>query len=375
MKPLVFLDSTALNGRKPFTRPDSVLMLELSRTGRIRLVVPEVVLHELARQWRKRLTDDESAVASALGNLNTTLEDAGLTTHEGLMAAKADRSVFYEGAAKLLASHGVEVAPCPDVPTVEMLERDIAARKPFTDKGKGFRDALIWESIRRVCQDLNPSIPALFVTNNHTDFCDPEDAARLHGDLHSELPTGVSVEVVPFPKDLLAHTTIRPLAELLRAVTDAFTLEKVGNLVKAAVQELEGSVPEPKPDSFSDDDDRYVGPFRTLLHDAAFNWIRLDMETLGFEVYNTGDAGEMTLRAVVQADCELEGFIDRSALASGAYSYYEDWSHHTMRVLERPRRAEFSLNATFTADSISDVVLDVDEIEEVTLLTPLTRGQ
>ncbi len=68
----------------------------------------------------------------------------------------------------------------------------------------------------------------------------------------------------------------------------------------------------------------------------------------------------------------LEGFIDRSMSGHSGFSYYETWNDHTIRAIE-PRRVKFTLSAEFTEANIGEVTLNVDEVEEITLLTPLAE--
>ncbi|WEG08631.1 PIN domain-containing protein [Microbacterium horticulturae] len=365
----MILDSTAVHGRRPFTRVDSALLLELARTDRIRLVVPDVVLHELARQWAKELANASCSLEAAQTEVNGILADADVPAVSAAAAPPLDRTVFYDAAVAMLTSKGVEIVPCPDISVADLLERDLAERKPFASSGKGFRDALIWESVKTVVTRLSPTTPVLFVTNNADDFCVSRKDRTLHPDLRAELTGPEGFEVVPFLRALLEHAAIKPLANLLRVLTETFTIDHVTGLTAMVLRDLEGAVPEPDFDSF--DDVPYTSPFSTPLRDAVFDQILPDPGTIAFEVYRTGDEGEMTLAVRIDADCSLEGFIDRSAWSPDGYGYYEDWSRNVLRVRERPRRARFMLSGTFTETTIEHLELSVDDVEEVTLLTPL----
>ncbi|MFH8253190.1 PIN domain-containing protein [Microbacterium sp. B2969] len=371
MKPVVILDSNALYGAKPFTRADSAILLELARTDHIRLVIPDVVVHELSRQWVERVEENRSKAHSALGDLNETLQEGGLPALE-LAVPEVERRLFYEAAVSLLTRKGVEIPPCPDVPATDLLERDVATRKPFARNGKGFRDALIWENIRALCAGLEDlSTPVLFVSNNSGDFCDPEDRTALHPDLRAELAALERFEVVTFLKNVGTHEAIAPLAELLRVIEETFTAGHVERLVDDALADFTGYDLGPSDDRYSD-----YAPysFRSSLKDAAFEAIMFDPSSIAFEVYRTGEVGEMAIRVTVDADCAIEGFVDKSMWDRDGYTYTEDWNRHTLRVGEE-RPARFTLSATFTAASIQQIRLSLDEIEEITLLTPLAADE
>lgn len=371
MKPVVILDSNALFGAKPFTRADSAILLELARTDHITLVVPDVVVHELSRQWVERVEKNRGRTDSALGDLNESLEEGGLPMLE-LDVPEVERHLFYNAAVSLLTHKDVEILPCPDTPARDLLERDVSTRKPFSRDGKGFRDALIWENIRTLCHGLNdPSTPVLFVSNNFDDFCDPEDKSALHPDLRPELPALERFEVLAFLKNVCTHETIAPLAELLRVIEETFTAGHVERLVDDALADFTGYDLGPSDDEYS-----HYAPysFRSSLNDASFEAIMFDPSTIAFEVYRTGDVGEMAIRVTVDADCMIEGFVDKSMWDYDGYTYTEDWNRHTLRVGEE-RPARFTLSASFTASTIQQVRLSLDEIEEITLLTPVAASE
>lgn len=203
MKPTIVVDSTALHGRRPFTRSDSALLLELARTDRVRLLLPDIVLHELSRQWAENVTRASAQLSAVFADLNGLLDDAVMPSLPNVVSPEVDRSTFYRAAAELLTGKGVEIMPCPDLSTAELLDRDISLRKPFSSKGNGFRDALIWENVKSLGIGASSSTPVLFVTNNSYDFCDEQDKTRLHADLRGELPGGSEIEVVPHLRALL----------------------------------------------------------------------------------------------------------------------------------------------------------------------------
>ena len=242
MKPVVILDTNALrgeNGRKPLTRADTKMILELSRSGNLRLVIPEVVLHELSRQWAEDLTESAVTLGRELKKINEALAEIGAPL-QALTVPPLDRTDFYDFARNLFLAKSAEVPTVPDVPVAGLLVKDLDVRKPFARDGKGFRDALIWETIREFCDILDdPTTPVLFVTNNHTDFCEPK-TRELHSDLRQGLHPDQHFEVVTSLYDLRSHAAIQPLREDLEEVQAAFTRERVEELVDAALANLHG---------------------------------------------------------------------------------------------------------------------------------------
>ena len=78
----------------------------------------------------------------------------------------------------------VDMLPYGDVPQTAIVSRVLARKRPFHKSDKGYRDALIWESILKICKQSDPTF---FVTDNHKDFCNESNKEQLHADLIADL--------------------------------------------------------------------------------------------------------------------------------------------------------------------------------------------
>jgi PIN domain len=81
------------------------------------------------------------------------------------------------------------VSDMPKVPHEELVRRDIAREAPFKDSGAGYRDALIWETVRDIALTGRKTI---LLTANHRDF----GLASPHSSLSSGLSVGSDVAVL-----------------------------------------------------------------------------------------------------------------------------------------------------------------------------------
>lgn len=358
MTPVVVLDTNVLYGKKPFTRADSTLLFALSKAKHIALVVPEVVLLELARQWEEAAQSAADSVETATGKLNQARTDIGLPLIE-LPASVYERSQFLEFAKTNLESLSVDMPPVPSTPVAELLARDLAGRKPFTRDGKGFRDALIWESVRDVCARLaDPAALVLFVTANSHDFCDAT-RSDLDPDLRRDLPMGQAFEVVSSVELLKQHNAVAPLVDTLRVVEETFTPELVSALVDDALAELVGVDVISAVGSY-DGEGMYSSPFSFAIQSATFDEILVDEGSIAWEVFLTGS--QLTLRVVADAQCSFDGYIDKSdyLMGDGEATILEDWNSHMFRAAEQ-QSARFTLSAEFTPDEIGNAALTVDD--------------
>lgn len=365
MPPVVILDTNALYGRKPFTQANSALLLALSEFGHVRLVVPEVVLLELSRQWAGEVQDNAAAARTGVKKLNEALVDVEVE-RVTLDLPEFDRSVYYDYAKKLFHAKGAEVPPPPpEVSVRDLLDKEIEVRKPFARQGTGFRDALIWETVREVCDGLeDPGTPVVFVTNNHKDFCD-KTGGNLHPDLRQDLAGGQRFDIVSSLHHLLEHEAVAPLVKTFRVLEGTFTSERLAEIVDRAITDLHGVNVEEALGVYIGDG-MYEVPISTGLDSATFEEIMHEGDTIASEIYRAGD--ELTVCVTVNADCSFNGFVDKGEYFSNdevaSYSFLENWNDYIFRASVR-RWLRFTFSATFTEDTRDDVVLSLDAAEEL----------
>src|SRR6476661_3420948 len=129
MKPVVVLDTNALHGSKPFTRGDTTVLLMLAKTDRIRLVMPDVVLQELSRQWADSIAEKITTIDKAVNDSNAIMSEVSVPG-VSVQFPPVDRHHLHKAATTMLVQRGVEIPPCPDMAVTDLVERDLDRRKP-----------------------------------------------------------------------------------------------------------------------------------------------------------------------------------------------------------------------------------------------------
>lgn len=77
---------------------------------------------------------------------------------------------------------GIGIIPYPNTGHKIMVARELGKKKPFKDSTKGYRDALIWDSVMEHTQKYSSNCGIIFLTANSKDFAD-KDKKDLHTDL------------------------------------------------------------------------------------------------------------------------------------------------------------------------------------------------
>lgn len=156
--------------------------LELAHEHGITVYVPSVVLDEVVGRFAKDLSDSvEKANAELAFMSRRVARDLG--TFNTVLDVNKEVGSFRSEFSTRLAEAGVAVPQYPIVSHRDVTDRAIYRRKPFRDKGVGYRDTLIWLTALELADQVEDNI--VLVTNNIQDFGD--GSTRLHGQLQEDL--------------------------------------------------------------------------------------------------------------------------------------------------------------------------------------------
>ncbi|MGD1046898.1 MAG: PIN domain-containing protein [Bacteroidota bacterium] len=160
-----------------------IFLQALSRIG-AKLYIPQIVIDEVLHKYE---TDLQEIAADFSKTANLWRRHTG----DSLDILLTDKSIklkcedYSKWLLSQLHSVGTTIIPYPIVTHDVLARRAIERRRPFQESGKGYRDALIWESIRTLFSDKMEAI--YFITNNSKDFgLGPEPHADLSADLQKD---------------------------------------------------------------------------------------------------------------------------------------------------------------------------------------------
>lgn len=130
------------------------------------LLIPEVVVDEVVNRYREDLLEVTSKEREVRNSLSRMLSNPGSAPPLNVDVV-AQANAYREYLEAVISKHG-KVLPYPQTPHKKIVERDLARRKPFKRDGSGYRDLLIWETIKS--QMLWGTERVIFLTNNPKDF-------------------------------------------------------------------------------------------------------------------------------------------------------------------------------------------------------------
>lgn len=150
----------------------------LPRLG-VRCVVPEVVRDEVLLVYERHIQDASRELAAATQKWSRLTGTSKLISTTPVEQSVEAYAMFLDAH---FQTHSVHVEKYPAISHQDLVMRAARRKKPFNASGSGYRDALIWATLRHLRNSDGDDL--CFVTSNSKDF---GKAPALHPDLQGEL--------------------------------------------------------------------------------------------------------------------------------------------------------------------------------------------
>lgn len=403
---VVVIDTNILWSDQPFrdSIPWSNLLLYAGKYTTADFIVPEVVVHERARQESDRIARRRSAGAKALGEARAALASAGIdfpdapTVRELRALTLESRHDLYHRMRRDLTEAGIHVAPIPAFPHETLVSWSLDAHPPFDTTDKGYRDALIWRTVRDVAAMRPHGTTILFATKDNDCTQKPGTVSGDAPDrvLHPNLATdlgAVTSNIVRVVRSLKEAVDLLDQPDHSRSSSAEQQVHEATNPERAQDRKTDGERPTDEDieyeftgiDEHPDRDELLrnniesacdaligedigssydgTGPkFEREIRDvknATVTGVIPDLSTMSVDVHERFEGETLTGEVTVQAEVIYDGYVakanayddDRPWTISAA-----DWNEHYALVegeLQAELRYQFVLNG-------EDVTLEFD---------------
>lgn len=188
MKTIV-VDTNALHDIYWFNQAKWQLIFSAIENLPYKLSIPIVIYHEIIAHYRKKLSDSVKSYNRQISDCNFLINEDKID----LINIDIDfyTSKYKDEFDKISRHEKIIIEDYPDISHELLILKAANKIKPFKHNGSGYRDTLIWESIKKL---LINDEQIIFITNNWKDFCD-ESHKNLHQDLKRELQNNPDIVV------------------------------------------------------------------------------------------------------------------------------------------------------------------------------------
>jgi len=160
------------------------LLLDSAKRRDVQILIPVVVLGEAVRRFGEETHELIRDMGGWRNKLARVVPDLG--SFEAIKASLGKQANSYELYLKsTLGNSNAVLLSLPEISHERMLDRVLARRKPVKTDGRGYQDALVWETILE--QKPSETYPIHFITDNWTDFATNAQGGELASDLIVDL--------------------------------------------------------------------------------------------------------------------------------------------------------------------------------------------
>lgn len=323
--------------------------------------IPEVVVDESINKYREKTRECKLKIDRGISDFKRLtgkdVEDNPISDEFILKESEKYARSFK----KQLQELGIKIIPYPSISHQELVKRDLARKKPFQETGKGYRDALIWESVKSICEkslSLFENPKTIFVNKNHKDFC---EEGLLHPDLKEDLVNnGINEDYVRVIEDIdiFIKEYIKPKQKILKNIQEELNANKQYNGIYLNT-EINNRITE---FLLHREFDYEESPFRQEFENPSVVGINEPSFTV-MEVRQISEE-EFFVEVKIDVDCEFNFFIFKNdAMCMDEdelpYIWDSDWNKHYMAA---SKTIPIKLKETLIVNSSFEAVLS-DDIE------------
>ena len=276
------------------------------------IFIPDVVIDEIVKQYDEKAEEYINSFNKALKKLSD-LSTSPIT--QTPIDAKGFISNYRNELNNRIKQLGIGIIPYPNTGHKIMVARELGKKKPFKDSTKGYRDALIWDSVMEHTQKYSSNCGIIFLTANSKDFAD-KDKKDLHTDLIADcisngIPT-TSIRLVTDIQNFIDNEIILRSTELKEKFNQ---LQQDGGLGDIDfIQLIQDYISKDMLDNLisSNDFDSYPGYAPGLYENPEITYI--EKVSCSFNTIREISSDTILIQSEVSVQVDLDCFIFRADL-------------------------------------------------------------
>lgn len=216
--------------------PGFKLLANFCSNTRARIMLSQVVVEEVDAKFELERVRVNRALKEAMYAAGRVAENAMPSP-----ALEIARNYSFAQVASNLFTGSIVPVSYDGVENSVMVKKAISSKRPFRESEKGYRDCLMWLSAlmhlkahQEVASGGSPEL--VFITKNHTDFCEKGKPLKLHRDLLEDMAALGIKNLVSVYGDLREFIESRVDATIHREVHDEL-LDDLQHEISSVVEE------------------------------------------------------------------------------------------------------------------------------------------
>lgn len=175
----IVLDTNILYGDWWLRKTSLHVLASEAQKLRSTIWIPSVVFDEVCNKYREECVDLQKQSETLLKRMKRICRPS-MDLNEPMAWDKAV-TTYPDQLSNRLKETGIKLLPYPSTAHQQVVKRALARRLPFRDHEKGYRDTLIWETVKSLAREKGFTV--VFVSQNTSDFA---KNGALHPDLRMD---------------------------------------------------------------------------------------------------------------------------------------------------------------------------------------------
>ncbi len=167
----IILDSNVFRGDLLLRSSDFEVIYDYLRKTGSNIVLPQIILDEVKGLYRRILNERESKLNGAIKNYNLAITDPLARIKFEPLDISKELEKFETYVIEKLNVRKDKIIPVNNDYLPEVIKRAIERTKPCGNSGQGFRDSIIWLTLKDYCMKCHEK-QIIFISNNCKDFGD-----------------------------------------------------------------------------------------------------------------------------------------------------------------------------------------------------------
>ena len=172
------------------------------------IYLPQIVLDEIRELYKRALKERISNVNKANKNLKLILADDSLVTEQKPLDEIEESNRYINYVKNRFKITERQIIEHQDSYLAEITRRAVQRIKPCGDDGQGFRDTIIWLTLKDFCVKSKEK-QITFISNNDKDFANA-DKTELHDSLKKECDSlGIKINYFKSIRDFIEKHSVK----------------------------------------------------------------------------------------------------------------------------------------------------------------------
>ena len=165
----IILDSNIFRSDLQLRSSEYEVILDYLKKTDSSIVLPQIILDEIKGLYARTLSERHAKLNSHIQNFNLIVTDSSKHIEKPVIDFDDETQKYEKYLIDKLKVKSSKIIPLNNEHLPDIVKRATSRLKPCGDDGQGFRDSIIWLTLKDYCKKCHEK-QVIFISNNDSDF-------------------------------------------------------------------------------------------------------------------------------------------------------------------------------------------------------------